>query len=205
MNKPRLMEATQVGFSPICSRERAAGICRQTALRPMSEPEGRFPRVGSGRKPGSARAFLFLPPWRPIRFLAEGKNAASLKQIRAALSFAYQALGFKQSVSLRSSPRSTRNPRFATCSSLIFGGSWTTLRPGSAGIWLCPRVPLGQRPFQTACRFMSLIQLEWSDFQAVGEEIVALRIKGKGSVFQDVPVPGSLSAALLEWKASGEF
>jgi hypothetical protein len=34
----------------------------------------------------------------------------------------------------------------------------------------------------------------------VGEEIVALRIKGKGSVFQDVPVSGRLSAALLEWK-----
>jgi site-specific recombinase XerD len=36
--------------------------------------------------------------------------------------------------------------------------------------------------------------------QAVGKEIVALRIKGKGSVFQDVPVTGLLSAALLEWK-----
>jgi hypothetical protein len=31
-----------------------------------------------------------------------------------------------------------------------------------------------------------------------GKEIVALRIKGKGSVFQDVPVAGALSAALLE-------
>jgi hypothetical protein len=29
---------------------------------------------------------------------------------------------------------------------------------------------------------------------------VALRIKGKGSVFQDVPVPARLSMALLEWK-----
>jgi hypothetical protein len=29
-----------------------------------------------------------------------------------------------------------------------------------------------------------------------GEEIVALRIKGKGNVFQDLPVPGRLSAAL---------
>jgi site-specific recombinase XerD len=29
---------------------------------------------------------------------------------------------------------------------------------------------------------------------------VALRIKGKGSVFQDVPVTGALSGALLEWK-----
>jgi hypothetical protein len=33
---------------------------------------------------------------------------------------------------------------------------------------------------------------------------VALRIKGKGSVFQDVPVPGRLSAALLEWKGVQE-
>ena len=57
--------------------------------------------------------------------------------------------------------------------------------------------------FQTACRFEELIQLTWSDRQ-VGEEIVALRIKGKGSVFQDVPVPGRLSAALLEWKALQE-
>ena len=30
--------------------------------------------------------------------------------------------------------------------------------------------------------------------------MVALRIKGKGSVFHDIPVPGRLSAALLEWK-----
>ena len=58
--------------------------------------------------------------------------------------------------------------------------------------------------FQTACRFEELIQLTWSDCQRVGEEIVALRIKGKGNVFQDVPVPGRLSAALLEWKALQE-
>jgi site-specific recombinase XerD len=38
------------------------------------------------------------------------------------------------------------------------------------------------------------------DCQAVGKEIVALRIKGKGNVFQDVPVPARLSTALLEWK-----
>jgi integrase len=54
--------------------------------------------------------------------------------------------------------------------------------------------------FQTACRFDELIQLKWGDCQAVGKEIVALRIKGKGSVFNDVPVPERLSAALLEWK-----
>ena len=37
-----------------------------------------------------------------------------------------------------------------------------------------------------------------------GGEIVALRIKGKGSLFHDVPIPGRLSAALLEWKALQE-
>jgi len=33
---------------------------------------------------------------------------------------------------------------------------------------------------------------------------VALRIKGKGSVFQHVPVTGVFSAALLEWKGNQE-
>src|SRR4029077_19791767 len=36
------------------------------------------------------------------------------------------------------------------------------------------------------------------------KEIVALRIKGKGSIFQHVPVTGCLSAALLEWKGNQE-
>jgi integrase/recombinase XerC len=54
--------------------------------------------------------------------------------------------------------------------------------------------------FQTAYRFDELIQLTWEDCQTVGKEIVALRIKGKGSVFHDVPVTGSLSVGLLEWK-----
>jgi hypothetical protein len=35
-------------------------------------------------------------------------------------------------------------------------------------------------------------------------ENFALRIKGKGSVFQDIPVPGRLSQALLEWKGVQE-
>jgi integrase len=58
--------------------------------------------------------------------------------------------------------------------------------------------------FQTASRFEELIQLTWRDCQRVGDKIVALRIKGKGSVFQHVPVRGRLSQALLEWKAVQE-
>ena len=45
-------------------------------------------------------------------------------------------------------------------------------------------------------------------FPAFGSPVNAssrtLRIKGKGSVFQDVPVPGRLSQALLEWKTIQE-
>jgi hypothetical protein len=44
----------------------------------------------------------------------------------------------------------------------------------------------------------------WTDCQRVGEEIVARRIKGKESVFQDVPVTGVLSKALKEWKTIQE-
>jgi putative intracellular protease/amidase len=58
--------------------------------------------------------------------------------------------------------------------------------------------------FQTACRFEELIQVSWGDCQRVGEDIVALRIKGKGSVFQDVPVTGALNQALKEWKTIHE-
>jgi len=71
--------------------------------------------------------------------------------------------------------------------------------------------------FQTACRFDELIQLEWSDCLRAGGGsggagdggnrggvIVALRIKGKGARFQDVPVTGPLGAALSEWEGELE-
>ena len=43
--------------------------------------------------------------------------------------------------------------------------------------------------FQTACRFEELIQLTWSDCQRVGEEIVALRIKGREASSRMCPFP----------------
>jgi Phage integrase family. len=70
---------------------------------------------------------------------------------------------------------------------------WLTMRISDAwlvdhnGIWLRPRVRLPNVLFQTACRLDEVIQLKWEDCQTVGKEIVALRIKGKGSVFQDLP------------------
>ena len=54
----------------------------------MSALKGRSSR---GQRPQVSirEVLLFLPPWKRIGF-CEGKNAASLKQIRAALSFAYK-------------------------------------------------------------------------------------------------------------------
>ena len=70
---------------------------------------------------------------------------------------------------------------------------WLTMRISDAwlmdhnGIWLRPRVRLPNVLFQTACRLDEVIQLKWEDCQTVGKAIVAFRIKGKGSVFQDLP------------------
>jgi integrase len=63
---------------------------------------------------------------------------------------------------------------------------------------------LAKALFQTACRFDELITLKLEDCHRVEEEILALCITGKGSVFHDVPVPERLSAALLEWKGIQE-
>ena len=69
---------------------------------------------------------------------------------------------------------------------------------------LRPRIPPGQRPLPDRLPVRVVDPAHLVRLPEGGEEIVALRIKGKGSVFQDVPVPGRLSAALLEWKAVQE-
>jgi hypothetical protein len=77
------------GFRPICSKRRGAGAFRLTALRPTSAPgHGFWP---GRRRQVSIRGGLPFPTvLEAYRFLSEGTNAASLKQIRAALSFAYK-------------------------------------------------------------------------------------------------------------------
>ena len=190
------------GFRPTCSRPRGAGTFRLTASRPMSAP-------GHGFSPGrrlrvSIRGvFLFLPPWRPIGSWARGRTprASSRSGPRFPLP---TSIGTSRIRLRRSSPLSTRSPRSATSSSPTSVGSSTISKSRQQGYGSALAFHLTNALFQTACRFEELIQLTWSDCQRVGEEIVALRIKGKGSVFQDVPVPGRLSAALLEWKALQE-
>ena len=61
---------------------------------------------------------------------------------------------------------------------------------------------IGQRALQTACQLEELIQLTCVDCRGVGSNHSGS--KARGSVFQDVPVPARLSAALLDWKALQE-
>jgi integrase len=149
------------------------------------------------------RSLPFPIALEAYRFLGEGKNAASLKQIRAALSFAYKHWDLKNPFA-KIEPPLHKEPqiRYLLLSDIRRLLDYLKVRQQGYGSALA--FHLANALFQTAGRFEELIQLTWSDCQRVGEKIVALRIKGKGSVFQDVPVPGRLSAALLEWKGTQE-
>jgi integrase len=150
-----------------------------------------------------ARSLPFPVALEAYRFLGDGKNAASLKQIRAALSFAYKHWDLKNPFA-KIEPPLHKEPQIRYLLLADIRRLLDYLRARQQGYGSALAFHLANALFQTACRFEELIQLTWSDCQRVGEEIVALRIKGKGSVFQDVPVPGRLSAGLLEWKGVQE-
>jgi integrase len=149
------------------------------------------------------RSLSFPTALETYGFLGEGKNAASLKQIRAALSFAYKHWDLKNPFATIDPPLH-KEPKIRYLLLADIRRLLGYLKSRQNGYGSALAFHLANALFQTACRFDELIQLTWADCQAVGKEIVALRIKGKGSVFQDVPVPGRLSAALLEWKAFQE-
>ena len=75
-------------LGPTCLKEHDVGTFRLTAWWPMSGPGG---RSSPGPPPYfDPRSLPFPEALEAYRFLSEGRNAASLKQIRAALSFAYK-------------------------------------------------------------------------------------------------------------------
>jgi integrase len=145
------------------------------------------------------RSLPFPTALEAYRFLGEGKNATSLKQIRAALSFAYKHWDVKNP-SAKIDPPLQKEPQIRYLQLPDIRRLLDNLKARQQGYGSALAFHLANALFQTACRFDELIQLTWADCQAVGKEIVAFRIKGKGSIFHDVPVAGRLSAALLEWK-----
>jgi integrase len=137
------------------------------------------------------------------RLLGKEKGPASLKQIRAALSFAYKHWDLKNPFA-KIEPPLHKEPQIRYLLLADIRRLFDYLKVRQQGYGSSLAFHLANALFQTACRFDELIQLTWGDCQRVGEEIVALRIRGKGSVFQDVPVTGALSQALKEWKAIQE-
>jgi integrase len=132
-------------------------------------------------------------------FVGEGKNASSLKQIRAALSFAYKHWDLKNPFT-KIEPPLQKEPQIRYLLLADIRRLLDYLKSRQQGYGSALAFHLANALFQTACRFDELIQLKWSDCQTVGKEIVALRIKGKGSVFQDIRVTRASSVSLLEWK-----
>jgi integrase/recombinase XerD len=129
--------------------------------------------------------------------LGREKGPASLKQIRAGLSFAYKHWDLKNPFA-KIEPPLHKEPQIRYLLLADIRRLLDYLKSRQNGYGSALAFHLANALFQTACRFDELIQLTWSDCQRVG--IVALRIRGKGSVFQDVPVTGALSQALKEWK-----
>ena len=149
------------------------------------------------------RTLSFPTSPEAYRFLGEGKSAPSLKQIRAALSFAYRHWDLKN-LFAKMDPPLNKEPQIRYLLLADIRRLLACLKNRQQGYGSALAFYLANALFQTACRFDELIQLKWGDCQAVAKEIMALRIKGKGSVFHDVPVTGASSAALLEWKALQE-
>ena len=147
------------------------------------------------------RSLPFPAALEAYRFLGDGKNSASLKQIRAALSFAYKHWDLKNPFA-KIEPPLQKEPQIHYLLLADIRRLLDYLKVRQQGYGSALAFHLANALFQTACRFDELIQLTWSDCQRVGEEIVALRIKGKGSVFQDVPVPGRLVPRCASGKTS---
>lgn len=107
-----------------------------------------------------------------------------MKQIRAALAFAYKHWDLKNPFAkieppLQNEPQ-IRYLMLADIRRLL--AQLSAQRKQGYGAELA--FHLANALFQTAGRLDELTQLGWSDCQRVGEKIVALRIKGKGACFR---------------------
>jgi len=157
-------------------------------------------------------------------WLSQGKGPATIKQLRAALSFAFQHWDLKNPFA-KIEPPIHNEPQIHYLMLADVRRLLAHLRSQeNDGYGARLAFHLANALFLSACRFDELIQLEWSSCQRTGEgtggnmangggntgdgtagSIVALRIKGKGAVFQDVPVTASLSQSLCEWQKFQEL
>ena len=158
-----------------------------------------------GRRPASFDAeesSFFLPALEAYRFLGrrENKNAAEpQKQIRAALSFAYKHWDLKNPFA-KIEPPLQKEPQIHYLLLADIRRLLAYLKVRQQGYGSALAFHLANAFFQTACRFDELIQLNSGAIARGWGGNCRLADQGKGSVFQDVPVPGRLGQALREWK-----
>jgi hypothetical protein len=107
------------------------------------------------------------------RFLGKDKGAASLKQIRAALSFPYKHWDFKNPFA-KIDPPLHKEPQIRYHLLVDIRRLLAFLKAKQNGYGSSLAFHLANALFQTASRFDELIQLTWSDCRRVGEDIVAL-------------------------------
>ena len=110
-------------------------------------------------------------PAEAYRFLGEGKNAASLKQIWAALSLAYKHWDVKNPFA-KIAPPIHRVPQVRYLLLADIRQLFDYLKAQKQGYGSALAFHLANALFQTACWFDELIQLKWENCQAVGKEIV---------------------------------
>jgi integrase len=103
------------------------------------------------------------------RFLGKGKNAASLKQIRAALSFAYKHWDLKNPFA-KIEPPLQNEPQIRYLLLADIRPLLDYLKTRQQGYGSALAFHLANALFQSACRFDELIQLTWGDCQAVGKK-----------------------------------
>jgi integrase len=117
------------------------------------------------------RGVTYYNALEAYRFLGEGKNAATLKQIRAALSFAYKHWDFKNPFA-KIDPPIHKEPQIRYLLLADIRRLLAYLKGQQNGYGSTLAFHLANALFQTACRFDELIQLSWGDCQRVGEDII---------------------------------
>ena len=135
-----------------------------------------------------------------------GRTAASsLVQARAALSFAYDRWDRANPFKRIKPPRAGKLPPVAYLQAHDLARLLDHLGQRRATYGECLSFYLAAALFYTCARFSEMATMRWNDcLLDAGGRPVALRIRGKGGVHQNLPVNAALSELLAEWKTIQE-
>lgn len=132
----------------------------------------------------------------------ESRSAASSQiQARAALAFAYEHWDRPNPFARIKPPKSNGLPPVGYLQAHDIARLLDGLRQVQGTYGSSLTYYLANALFYTCSRYSEIARLRWSDcLLDGGGRIVALRIKGKGSRYQSLPVNGPLANLLAEWR-----